>query len=387
MARFQDRTGVEKLDLETIVSALTGLGQVRLRPEKCIRSISPRSTCRRCLEVCPVEGIEFKDNRPSLRECLRCGLCSVVCPGGALEDPERTHLFILNRGRELLSGMGRVVFACTGAGEDILPDNFLLLPCLGAVAPEVIVTLAVMGEVVFYHRPEACAHCRFGGEELFLSSFAWARQTLAALDVPPANLVKTAVVKQELNIKKQVGHREITGMGRRDLFRSLARGVMMPINKLTGSVPAQVRNAADRTCTKEAILCQALKRIRPVTGFPTTAKLPLASLKLARSCYLCNICSRLCPAGALALTDDQLTYVPARCRHCGLCLAVCSVHSLTWGENLSLEVIAAEVTFTLAVAEEHFCSTCGEAFRAGAGADRCLRCCLTGTDGAERATS
>jgi len=47
---------------------------------KCIR-------CRTCVNVCPVNAIAFKGDRPIIARaaCVRCGICAEACPTGALK--------------------------------------------------------------------------------------------------------------------------------------------------------------------------------------------------------------------------------------------------------------------------------------------------------------
>lgn len=368
-----------KLDLETIATALTGLGQVCLQGDTCIRVKSPRATCRRCQEVCPVKGVDLDNGRPWIKDCQRCGLCAVACPTGALEDPERTHSFFLARGRESIAATGKALFTCTRGLADHRRDGWIMTSCLGAVAPEVILALAVRGQVGFRYLPEECAGCPWGeqGERLFRSSFAWAQQALRAMGLPGERLIRGGY------LKPAPAHGGATGraggpvpavMGRREFFRSLVRKIKIPGVEITPLSPAsQAVNARSRVL----ILQQALEEARPAGGYPATARLPLASLKITGPCYLCNICSRLCPAGALELAEGELRFNPSRCNHCGLCLAVCPQHSLAWGENLSLEDLATRATCTLAINTEHRCAICGEIFRAGATARECLRCTLS----------
>lgn len=368
--------GVRELDLETIAASLSGLGQVRLEADACIRGKSPWAECQRCREVCPVDGIDLSGSRPELKKCQRCGLCAVACPAGALEDPERTPSFFLARGREAIAAAGQVVFACSRGQEEKKSANRVLASCLGAVAPEVMVALAVRGKIVFLYRPEECAGCPWGekGEGLFQTSLSWAQKTLAALGLPAGRLVKTAAVAPGTSGEPARGKAAVpAAMGRREFFRSMIRGIKIPG---VDPAPAPAKATPLTSQRRALILRQALQEARPADGYPAGATLPLASLELAGPCYLCNICSRLCPAGALELAAGELKYTPSRCNHCDLCLAVCPQRSLARGAELALEAVASGASCTLATAGERTCATCGETFQASADATTCLRCYL-----------
>jgi ferredoxin len=364
---------VGELDLDTIAASLTGLGQVRLLADACIRGTSPWVKCRSCQEVCPVDGIDLSTGRPELKECQRCGLCAVACPAGALEDPERTHSFFLARGREAIAVAGQAIFACSRYQEEKRDPRWIMAPCLGAVAPEVMVTLAVRGQVVFLYHSGGCTACPWGdkGEGLFQSSFDWASKTVSALGLPAERLLKTAAVTPGASQGPAAGKAAVTAaMGRREFFRSLIRGIKIPG---VDPSPAPARATPIISQRRALILQQALQEARPGDGYPARASLPLPSLELAGPCYLC----RLCPTGALELAAGELQYTPSRCNHCDLCLAVCPQHSLARGAELALEAVASGAPGTLATASEHTCATCGETFPASAGATMCLRCNLT----------
>ncbi|BCV21545.1 4Fe-4S binding protein [Moorella sp. Hama-1] len=360
------------MDLETIAAGLSGLGQVRLEAEACIRGKSPWVKCSNCQEVCPVNGIDLGTGRPGLTDCQRCGLCAVACPAGALEDPERTHSFFLARGREAIAAAGQAVFACNRSREEKRKDNWILAACLGAVAPEVMIALAVRGKVVFLYQQEECAACPWGkkGAGVFRASFERAQKALAAMNLPADRLVQRATVAPATSGSPAGGKATVpAAMGRREFFRSLIRGIRIP-----GVDPPPARATPLVSQRRSLILRQALQEARPEGGYPAGATLHLASLELAGPCYLCNICSRLCPTGALELDGGELKYTPARCNHCDLCLAVCPQHSLVRGADLTLEAIVKASTITLATAVEHHCAGCGETFQASTTATECLRC-------------
>lgn len=349
---------------------------MRLQVDACIRGKSPWVNCHNCQDVCPVEGIDLGTGRLDIKECQRCGLCAVACPAGALEDPERTHSFFLARGWEAIAASGQAIFACNRSREEKRGDDLIRAACLGAVAPEVMIALAARGKVVFLYRAEECAACPWEqkGVRIFRASLEQAQKTLAAMNLPAGRLGQRATLSPASSGSPAGGKTTApapAAMGRREFFRSLIRGIRIPGVDTT---PAPAKTTSLVSQRRALILRRALQEARPEGGYPTEATLPLPSLELTGPCYLCNICSRLCPSGALELDGGELKYTPARCNHCNLCLAVCPQHSLGRGADLTLEALVNASTITIATAIDHTCPGCGETFQASGMATECLRC-------------
>jgi pyruvate formate lyase activating enzyme len=46
-----------------------------------------------------------------------------------------------------------------------------------------------------------------------------------------------------------------------------------------------------------------------------------------KECFLCGDCIQVCPAAAVSITSEQISWDSAKCDGCGLCLPVCSANA------------------------------------------------------------
>ncbi|GFN23411.1 DUF362 domain-containing protein [Thermanaeromonas sp. C210] len=350
------------------VAGLTGflLGKVGVHAERCVRRFSPRATCRRCLEACPVDAVKLTGEGVKIGECNRCGLCTAVCPTEALQDPERTPAFFLARGREILQTYGQVGFVCFPRGKEARMGSHLIgVTCLGGIPVEVVVALATEGKVVFSRQGQECTSCPLArGGEIWEELLALARQMIACLGLPEDRItfLNEAPPAAPAEYRREGEGR--AAMGRREFFAALVRGL-----GLKGA--SQVSDRPGMPASRRAIL----QEVWSTRASAEKKELwPQPGLKLAGPCYLCNICSRLCPQEALVLKGDELLFQPSLCTACGLCIDVCLHGSLAWGEKVSLKEVSSAERKRLATAVTLQCSRCGQEFRASPQTDLCLRC-------------
>ncbi|WP_297202551.1 DUF362 domain-containing protein [Thermanaeromonas sp.] len=359
------------MDVREFASFL--VGKVTLRKELCVRSLSPRASCRRCVESCPLDSIEITEKGPQIADCNRCGLCAAACPTGALKDPERTPAFFLARGREILKHYEEVIFFCLRLPPRIRQDktpNAVFVPCLGALIPEVLLALATEGKVLLVLPREGCAGCALEkGRSIYENTLFLVNKMLEALQFSPERIRVTSEVPP-LRVKSLSKASGEAAMGRREFFAALFRGINRGViqeNSGQGNIPASRRQ----------ILDQVLEDVEKAKGSLRKDKdWPQAGLKVAGPCYFCNVCSRLCPTGALTLQEEKLLFSPALCLSCGLCIDVCLHGSLSWGDKISLNSLVTKERQELTIAGIRECVNCGEKFSGNTYARLCLRCLL-----------
>lgn len=359
------------MDVRELASFL--VGKVALRKELCVRSLSPRASCQRCAESCPLGNIEIKEEGPQIADCNRCGLCVVACPTGALKDPERSPAFFLARGREILKHYEEIVFFCLRSLPRVRQEravNLVFVPCLGTLFPEVLLALAIEGKVLLMHPQEGCAGCTLEkGRGIYENTYFLVSRMLEALEFSPERIRLASEVPLPRVKPVHSGPVE-AAMGRREFFAALFRGLKR------GAKEEKVEKVKMPASRRE-ILYQVLDNLeKSGKSFRKDKDWPQAGLKVVGPCYFCNVCSRLCPTGALTLGEKELLFSPALCLSCGLCIDVCLHRSLSWGDKISLNSLLMREKQELTIAEDKECISCGEKFSGNIHARLCLRCLI-----------
>lgn len=78
--------------------------------ENCLHKKSTKSSCTRCIEICPVEAISLKENDIVISDaCTNCNYCVGVCPSGALLG---TEISVCRKDDLFYLGYGNISRAC-----------------------------------------------------------------------------------------------------------------------------------------------------------------------------------------------------------------------------------------------------------------------------------
>lgn len=397
------------MDLERVADALSRMTPVTARSPLCPRSRSNRVSCRTCLDVCPARAITLG---PSINigDCSGCGLCVVRCPAGVFEVQRPSDGALVSAVRERAAESGDVVLGC-GRHRDRRPVHSLEVNCLGRISPELLVALVAAGarRIVLLWDPDACAACGYQAlQESVETAVSRAAHFLAAAGMGTRTIVMTARWEEALAAPQRHPW----------LFPPRRRGVR--------AGPAWRRNGMDVDRSRRELFASAWKETRQVpaafldhllgrggergaaaggvpgqTGLPPRRELLLGALEeLAREhegvaqapvfqerlnlqcgCALCGICSRLCPTGALAQTEEGelrvLTVRPDRCTGCNLCLEVCPEKALVWAGPLTVWDLLQRAAHRLAWSGGRTCAVCGGTYHNSDEAQAlCTRCRL-----------
>ncbi len=309
----------------------------------CLACKSEKSSCRACVDVCPVNAIEIEDGSIDILDsCRKCGLCVAACPTEAFVSPRLQPKKLYDAVARAATAHETAYITCTRALRRIPRDNEVVVACVGDVTRETWFSILTDCPNVSVYLPlDICAKCRNAcGEEMLGEAIAeaeeWAGRGMG-LEVEARKLTCTKRREYERkefmdNIVRQTG---------------LAVSKLTPATAAVASVTQRVREHSSRVTALEKTLNTACgttsaKRRRILTQ---GRQLMLSSLQqhpeLAENihvqrpecdfekCTLCGDCVAVCPTFACDVVNgNKLVIEPTYCVGCGLCAEVCEDHAL-----------------------------------------------------------
>ncbi|WP_070121031.1 4Fe-4S dicluster domain-containing protein [Bacillus marinisedimentorum] len=266
--------------------------------ERCLRQMSPFSTCEKCIEVCQEEALKITNGKVEITEehCTSCGKCMTVCPVHAIEGsvPRRDVI------------------------EDTMIQNAEVVP------PSV-------GEWLYYASKgiKKLAVLHVG-----LHSRSWPE----SLHEP--NRILSKMGEPEIALTDTVPVPEEKEMSRRDLFRFVGKeSKVLAMSSLT---PAKWRYNHQSFSINRAFPEWMFYRV-----------------ELDRAaCTLCEVCFKLCPNQVFTVDRErgELRISPGSCNGCELCVDACRENAAAVTEHIAPreEGIASII--------EKTCMSCGQPF-------------------------
>ncbi|SFT85342.1 4Fe-4S binding domain-containing protein [Selenomonas sp. GACV-9] len=246
-------------------------------------------TCNRCETICPQQAI--KDRQIDADKCDNCGLCTAICPTGAIYSDTDYD-------------------SCLTAVQNLEPQVLMCqktapgsMPCLGALNRRLLWALASQRPLAL-----ATSHCASCNPAVA----AWLEQEIAA-----CNAALQEAGKAPLKLVRIKGTpAPASPVPRRSFFRSLFTAAKESANEIAA---AQV----ERQYAFDPVIWLAKQdpAVKPATLFP--------GLSLKAACNSCGLCTMLCPEKALKLTTAagsppaSLQFSPSKCTACGLCVGNC----------------------------------------------------------------
>ena len=148
------------------IAQASGHQSIYVATDRCVPVQHRRSSCRRCVEVCPVDAIEYEGRKLTLTNalCIGCGACATVCPTEALIPLDPTEAALGHRASSALKhndGVACIACARIAAREGVSGDCFAEVPCLSRVNESLLLSLVAEGASEVLLVDGGCHNCKY----------------------------------------------------------------------------------------------------------------------------------------------------------------------------------------------------------------------------------
>lgn len=349
-----------------------GLGQIanvlekfdsqnlRIDPLQCSRLRHMKATCTRCMDHCPQHAISFDDSiRINVDKCNDCGICTGVCPTGALEATSPSNPELMRR-IEQRRETAVLAFACSrvfqGSDERVIGVN-----CIGRLDESILVGALAHGirQVVLIDGP--CGDCpNAAGRQVAARAVAESNALAQAFGRPPAISLAAelpfpfVVADGSASSSDALSRRAFLTSFLRESRAAAALTVTTVLEKEPEKKIVRVKGELPQhLSTKRQLLLEMLPRIgQPVSLDFARENGSWATCRIKESCTACQMCAFFCPTGALSKTEEEgkpaLTFRVSHCTNCRVCVEVCywKALELVPSVNLSKVMEDGKDTFT-----------------------------------------
>lgn len=320
----------------------------------CLACKSPKSSCRACVEVCPVNAVEIEDGGIDILDaCRKCGLCAPVCPTEAIHTLKHRPKKVYDAVAAAATAHETAYVTCTRALKRIPRENEVVLACVGEVTPETWFSILMDFPNVSVYLPlDICTACRNPqGEELLGDAIATAEEWSGrgmGLEVDASAL--TCTKRREFERKEYLDKiMKTTGLTVSKLNPATAAvtTVAQRIKDHTKKLSALERTLSTATGATSQKRRRVLTQSRQLLLSTLQAHPELApNVRVStprcdfEKCTLCGDCVTACPLHACDLTDGGRFAVESTyCVGCGLCAEVCEPKALTMAEHDAADLV------------------------------------------------
>ena len=322
-------------------------GHPSLDTKRCMNRKQGHVECSACAAVCAGHAIaDAGQGKTDWNRCVSCGLCTVVCPTGALGFAEHR----ISRMKKLLSdGKSVHTLSCPYAQAEADSKAW----CVASYHWEQIAALALQGKVEIIRGD--CAGCE-------------RREKLACLDetLERVQLFLGDEMYHGRVILREKGEGTAKEVSRRELF-----GRFIPsVRKKQMEAGFQTKDYGTDGLAMRRMLSDVMKQ-RSAQEKEYTWLMPA----FTDDCWACGICAKVCPNGAITPKEKDgawhMVCSPVKCTGCGICEAVCREGGI---KGLKEVRLAAGKRYAVHRVQAQICPECGAAVKPGSEYALCQRC-------------
>lgn len=313
----------------------------------CVRCKKPDARCDMCLQVCPVGAIEFDDDGGiEIKDtCRKCGICVAACPTDALVSSMHGPKMVYDKICKAAEANEMAYVACTRALGHVPHDAQIVVPCVGAIAPEVwYAVLCEYGNVGVYLPTGICDKCRTTtGEDSYTEAITigenWSGESvdLVTRDGDMILEVDHAVERKQF-VSSSMKSLGMTASQINPVTAKLARAAEK-ISAHSKQI-TELQKSLDRMCgaksttEKQRILVNTRQlMLVALANHPETAEAVVLDVARALpACNGCGICADACPTSAIDIVGGRAEVLSTHCVACGMCFDVCPAGAICFEE-------------------------------------------------------
>ena len=321
-----------------------------LDPKRCLNSKQGKARCRACLDICPGGALQIPEKgKADWEKCLSCGLCTAVCPSGALgftDYRQRKAWQMMNDDRAVH------ILACQQAATEADSKAW----CLTSFTWELIAGIALHSRVELMRGD--CENCP-------------RKEKVAGLD---DTLERVKLFLGEERFAEQVAVRGAGETAKREVSRRELFGTFIP------GARKQPKNQNETSESfgddGQAMRLMLAKRMESLPN--QEEKYGWEAPNFTEKCWACGICAKICPNDALKMKEKDGVWravcSPVLCTGCGVCEVVCPDGGIDGLRAIKLPANKRRIVHRT---EAKTCVQCGNAVKPDSGYDICMRCRVT----------
>lgn len=300
---------------------------------RCIKSISPKASCKICQEVCSKDAVIINKNSIAINEsCNFCNECVSHCPRNALVDT----------GRKFVGSKGRIYLLCrkNKLNEDI--DSNSTIDCLNFLSTKILLNIYVKGFREIYTNVSKCENCQRSHN--LQDELERTNKILSKLNLPLMAIYDTDLEYLVECIKEAGKIKRDTQVDRRSFFKHMAKDLF---GKTYEIAPPAMRVQFWRSTD------QILQKWQE----KNENKLSVYDVKIDKDrCIQCKACIKMCPHKVWEEDGDRILFRQFLCTGCNLCRDICPAKAIDLSESIE---IVSEITLLCSKKE---CTSCKKEF-------------------------